>query len=159
MSIVQQLLDEGAEPERNSADGSTVLTDACRTGYLEGVKLLVEHGANINNRCSDGTTCLLAALDYGHPSVVAYLLKQDSCEVNYVGRDGRCFLQRLVLADDARLFVSLKNRCIDLNKQSPVSCPLMLAQLGNFIGWDCARVLCNNALQEQLTERNVGSRC
>lgn len=120
LSMMRLLLDEKADTESRSNNGSTVLIRACRIGYLDGVKLLVKHGANLNTECDDGTTCLLVALDYGHPSIVSHLLKQNSCKVKDCGRDGRCLLQRLVLADSAKLISNLKKKRVDLNKRSPV---------------------------------------
>lgn len=143
--MMRLLLDGKADTERKSNNGSTVLIKACRIGYLDGVKLLVERGANLNTQCEDGTTCLLVALDYGHPSIVAHLLEQNSCKVKDCGRDGHCLLQRLVLADGPKLILNLKKKRVDLNKRSPVRRQLILAHLSAF-----RMVLCLCSLQQRI---------
>lgn len=131
---MQMLLDAGANTEQRNNQGKTILTTAIRYGFLDGVKLLVERGASLNLCGYDGTRCLRAAVSKNYYSIVAYLLKQDSCRVNVSGKDGLLLLQSAVLTDDADLVSNLKIRGLDLDARRPVRSHYLLALSSDLIG-------------------------
>jgi len=115
MSIMRMLLNGGADTERRNAHGSTTLINACRCGYLECVKLLVEHGANLYACGVGGRICLHAALEKQQYSVVAYILKHDAYERRVHPRVGFCLFQLLILTDDFEAISSFKHSGVNLN--------------------------------------------
>lgn len=157
VSIMQLLLDAGAEAEGTNAQGSTTLIDACRYGYLECVQLLVEYGANLYNRGIDRKTCLHVALEKRNYSIVKYLLRQESREGVARPTDGLCLLRHLILTDDAASISNLKHCGVDLNASCPVRSQPLLEVSMFFVGWNYARFLCDKAVQEQSIERTVAS--
>jgi len=124
-------------------------------GYVEGVQLLVERGASLKARSTDGLTCLHNALEYGHQSIGAYLLKQQFQEIDARGNDGCCLLQHLVFTNDASLISSLKGKGVDFNTRCPVRSLSILSLLSGFVGWHYGCILCNKTWQEQGTERTI----
>ncbi|XP_072559799.1 fibronectin type 3 and ankyrin repeat domains protein 1 isoform X1 [Paramormyrops kingsleyae] len=84
-SLVQILVQRGADVMRKSSDRKDSLTLACFSGHLEVVKYLRGCGAPWTSREGGGLTALQAALHGGHLPVIAYMI-QDGCEVD--GRDG-----------------------------------------------------------------------
>ena len=86
-SVVALLLQNQADVNARNKLGATVMMLASRGGHLQTCKLLMEAGSDISpSNCIINNTCemtpLMAAAQYGHDSVVRYLL-DCGCDVNY----------------------------------------------------------------------------
>lgn len=116
--ILRILLDKEAEFQQKCLLDSDPLVAACSNGYLEGVELLIERGSDVCACCLSGYTCLLAAAKNEHLAVVSYLLEQDSCNVNEVGRDGYSAIHHIALLNDSDAVFKLISRGADVNAQT-----------------------------------------
>ncbi|VDI43366.1 Hypothetical predicted protein [Mytilus galloprovincialis] len=67
--IVDMLLDKGANLNK-------ALYDACREGYLDTVRFLLQKGADVNLVCRFGQTSLYAACIGGHSTIVKFLVDE-----------------------------------------------------------------------------------
>jgi ankyrin repeat protein len=74
-SIVELLLEHGADPNTTSRGGETVLMTAARTGKPGPVKALLARGADANAKERRGQTALMWAAADGHAEVVELLIK------------------------------------------------------------------------------------
>lgn len=114
--IIPELLADGyGIDSQDSTYGLTALSYACRAGYGETVKLLLDLGASVNIRGLNGTTALFEAIWGGHTDLVELLLTKAELNINTVyashtqrtvlmiaAQDGaeevvRCLLQRVDL--------------------------------------------------------------
>lgn len=127
MLIMRLLLEGGASAKGRDTQGSTTLINASRYGYLECVKLLVEHGADLYAIDAEGKTCLHAALEQKRHSVAAYLLRKDALARRACPSDGTCLMQYLILTDDASSISNLRHCKVDLNAPCPVRSQSLLA--------------------------------
>jgi ankyrin repeat protein len=59
IDLIKVLIEHGADPNKQDADGQTPLFEACYAGNSETVLLLLEYGANPNVKDSDGNTPLM----------------------------------------------------------------------------------------------------
>ena len=66
----------------NDQYDNTPLHIACQKGFLETVKVLVDHGADCDNKNEDEKTPFHMAAASGHTEVVKYLLEVDKTAVN-----------------------------------------------------------------------------
>ncbi|KAG0564310.1 hypothetical protein M758_8G096200 [Ceratodon purpureus] len=71
--VMEQLLKEGADPDKADYSGRTPLLIASTKGYLECVKLLLEHNADANKADVDGKVPLVEALIARDPATVKLL--------------------------------------------------------------------------------------
>ncbi|MBS3776732.1 MAG: ankyrin repeat domain-containing protein [Bacteroidales bacterium] len=67
------LIDHGADVNHVAGDGNTPLMLACREGYLDQVKLLLDAGARKDGLNKDGKTAMQLAIDNEHQEIVDYL--------------------------------------------------------------------------------------
>ncbi|KAM9831750.1 cyclin-dependent kinase 4 inhibitor C [Neosynchiropus ocellatus] len=75
--VVEILLFAGANPNRPDPGlGHTVLHDAARGGFLDTVRLLLDHGAEVNVRDRLGNLPLHLAAREGHMMVVELLIER-----------------------------------------------------------------------------------
>ena len=75
ISLVQHLLDAGANVNATSASGDTPLMYACENGHREVVEVLLEAGASLEHEADGGRTPLMKAARAGHLSTVKYLVE------------------------------------------------------------------------------------
>ena len=66
LAEMRRLIDEGADVNAATADGSTPLHAACQEARTEAVRLLISSGARADPRQWDGITPLLIACELGH---------------------------------------------------------------------------------------------
>lgn len=128
--MLKLLLDCGADINNSLPFIRSPLIEACRVGFLEGMKLLVERGANPRAHSADGQTCLLVALEHKNHSIVDYLQDLNAWEVNGIGRDGLSALHHAVLLNIPDLMRKLVEKQEDVNIQNHVRNPSS-AQLNN----------------------------
>lgn len=114
------LLDSGVDIEQKNNAEWTALQTACYGGYLQAVKLLIEHGADITARTPSGSTCLILAAKIGDPAVVSYLLEQDSCPIDKTDASSFSALHRIVRLNTADLVSKLICKGVDINAQNRV---------------------------------------
>ncbi|XP_006875161.1 PREDICTED: cyclin-dependent kinase 4 inhibitor D [Chrysochloris asiatica] len=72
-TIALELLKQGACPNVQDISGTTPAHDAARTGFLDTLKVLVEHGADVNRPDSSGALPIHLAVREGHEAVVSFL--------------------------------------------------------------------------------------
>lgn len=72
-TIALELLKQGASPNVQDASGTTPAHDAARTGFLDTLKVLVEHGADVNAPDDTGALPIHLAVLEGHRAVVSFL--------------------------------------------------------------------------------------
>lgn len=65
-SIIQSLIDHGADLDCQDYNGFTPLHSACQQGYYEVVQLLLKYKANVNAQSNAGWTSLHVAVSYKH---------------------------------------------------------------------------------------------
>lgn len=80
-SVVQLLLEYGADLEGLDESGSTSLYIAAEYGHLEVCQYLIDEGADVDVRSSCGHSVVSIAATYGHLEVVQLLLDEAACAV------------------------------------------------------------------------------
>ena len=78
LETVKLLLDNGANPNATTMDGTSVLMVAAETGDIERVQLLVDRGADVNARTNRGITAAMVAAENGHARVLDLLKKHEA---------------------------------------------------------------------------------
>jgi len=73
---IQQVLEEGADPEARDAEGRSALCRAAERDRVTILDLLLEKGADVNARGYHSETALLRAAEVGHARSVRLLLKK-----------------------------------------------------------------------------------
>ena len=91
LSVIQTLLDNGAEIDAQDEDGDTPLIQASGEGWLEVVRLLLERGADVNFQNHGGSTALILAAAYDNADIVSLLL-QHGADRNLKEEDGKTAL-------------------------------------------------------------------
>ena len=74
LTVVQYLVEQGADMEKDDSDGWTPLTIACFEGHLDVVRYLLEQGANRDKANKRYTTPLHLAAGEGHLEVTKLLM-------------------------------------------------------------------------------------
>ena len=82
-SMVQVLIDAGADIDAQNHEGRSPLHFACTSGELNDVKMLVEAGAGVRATDNEGCTCLILAARCGHTDTVRYLVGLPEVELNH----------------------------------------------------------------------------
>ena len=82
-SMVQVLIDAGADIDAQNHEGCSPLHSACASGGLNVVKMLVEAGAGVRVTNDEGRTCLIFAARFGHTETVRYLVGLPEVELNH----------------------------------------------------------------------------
>ncbi|KAJ6439191.1 Serine/threonine-protein phosphatase 6 regulatory ankyrin repeat subunit A [Purpureocillium lavendulum] len=87
-TVVQVLVEKGADINANGRYGRTPLSWAAEDGHEAVVRLLVEKGADIDAKGRYGLTPLLGAAENGHEAVVRLLVEKGG-DINAKGEDGQ----------------------------------------------------------------------
>ena len=86
--VARLLLENGANVNSSTENGSTPLFWAVRFGHYNIVKLLITHGADINQHEKSNVTPLHQAVEYKHLDVVKLLI-QNNVEPNKIDYAGK----------------------------------------------------------------------
>ncbi|RYP26161.1 hypothetical protein DL768_011819 [Monosporascus sp. mg162] len=87
-TVMQLLLDNGAEADPKDRDGRTPLSWAAEKGHKEVVQMLLDKGAEADSKDKDGQTPLLRAAKKGHKEIMQLLL-DSGAEADVKGNDNR----------------------------------------------------------------------
>jgi ankyrin repeat protein len=87
ISMVEYLLDKGADVNSMDSTGSRPLEDAVSYGRLDIAKLLISRGADVNAKGKLDRTPLHNALINGNLEIIEYLVSKGA-DINAGGRDG-----------------------------------------------------------------------
>ncbi|XP_060037705.1 cyclin-dependent kinase 4 inhibitor D [Erinaceus europaeus] len=79
-AIALELLKQGASPNVQDAWGTTPAHDAARTGFLDTLKVLVDHGADVNTPDGRGALPIHLAVREGHRAVVSFLVAESDLQ-------------------------------------------------------------------------------
>lgn len=107
--------------QRSNAEWTPLLR-ACSQGYLEAVKILVEHGADITAKTPNGTSCLSMAAKHRHFSLIYYLLEQDSCSLDESDAHGNSALHYVSLLNDTSTMQKIISKEADIDSRNQVRC-------------------------------------
>jgi ankyrin repeat protein len=77
-SVIQLLIEEGADVTAKADDGWTALHLAAQNGHDAAIELLLERGADVAAKDNDGWTALHLAAQNGHETVVQLLLEKET---------------------------------------------------------------------------------
>ncbi|CAL4123137.1 unnamed protein product [Meganyctiphanes norvegica] len=86
VEVMQELLEQGADPNATRNTGTGALFFAAQCGFLDVVMLLLDNGAQINKASKDGGTAMIVAAQCGHDHIVAEMLRRGA-DVNMAMRD------------------------------------------------------------------------
>jgi len=116
-SVVQYLVENGADVNQFNIDGETPLLIRSQYGYLQVVQHLLEYGADVNRENNHGTTPLFMSSLHGHLQVVEYLI-QNGADVNVGRNDGYTPLCIAIAANriEVAKFLLSKNANIESTK-------------------------------------------
>merc|ERR1712212_807390 len=108
---VEVLLQNGADVNAKTKDGSTALMMAAGYGQKDIVKLLLQNNANINVKNKYGTTALMSAAHEGYNDSVEILL-QNNADVNLRSNYGHSALyfavgQSVILGQEGKAIIEL----------------------------------------------------
>jgi len=120
--VIEMLLTKGATVDLRMKYSDSPVFCSCERGYLDGVKLLVEHGADVRARASNGLTCLLVAANNKHFTVVSYLLQLKYCGLNDVDKNGYSALHYASLHNHAPTISKLIQKGATIDARNTVSC-------------------------------------
>ena len=75
LSLVEELLNDGANVNATSCNGYTPLHRAAENGHIKVVKLLLDRGANSSAKTQKGITAMDIVLTNGHMQIAPLLQK------------------------------------------------------------------------------------
>ncbi|WP_298613527.1 ankyrin repeat domain-containing protein [uncultured Thiothrix sp.] len=75
LSMVMDLVNQGANPRITTRYGETAIHAAAARGHMQIIDFLVKRGVSINARTSNGWTALHHAVRFGHANVANYLIQ------------------------------------------------------------------------------------
>ncbi|CAH1059212.1 ankyrin repeat domain-containing protein [Paenibacillus pseudetheri] len=77
MSVIQLLLNKGAQTQIFDSDGHTALHSAAfHSDNVELIRLLIEHGANVHAKIEGGESVLAIAIQQGNHNVKEFLIEK-----------------------------------------------------------------------------------
>ncbi|KAJ0321681.1 hypothetical protein COL5a_009166 [Colletotrichum fioriniae] len=86
LSEIRDLLQQGANPNTLSAQGTLPLCEHARRGNLDAVKLLLDHEADVNLSDASGRTAISYAAETTNPQMARLLMAAPGIDVNF--KDG-----------------------------------------------------------------------
>lgn len=122
--VVELLLEAGADPHVEAANGHTALYYALNAGSSQIVQILLDYGANSNELFHDlpflskfGTdwTCLMIACVHGHIEVVRQLVMLKNSNPNHVSTNGMSTLHLAAMFGHFEITKLLIKSCPEIN--------------------------------------------
>ncbi len=116
-SVVQLLLQAGADPNATGLSGANALSTAirsCKAG-IEIVKMLVDAGADIENRSGVGITPVMLAIEEKLTDIALYLLKSGA-DVNTLNPYGEGLLNYAIYVQNPILIQAVMDRGINTDQ-------------------------------------------
>ncbi len=105
LECMEKLLDLGADPNHNSSNGAAILYTVT-TGFVEGLRLLIERGAKTDIKNEKGETVLLAAelnfVNEAEGVEIIGLIIENGIEINAMAKNGASALDRIVRRGNAQ---------------------------------------------------------
>jgi uncharacterized protein len=127
LSLIQTLLEFGADPNAQDAEGNTFLLIAAEQGYTTAIPALLKHQATIDLANQEGWTPLIAAAAAGHEKIVQMLLSQGT-DPNLTTQEGDTALHLAAVEGHAEVVALLVNA--ETSKPNTLGdTPLLLAAL------------------------------
>ncbi|PXF44970.1 putative ankyrin repeat protein [Gracilariopsis chorda] len=106
-SVVQQLLQAGAQVDHANKTGHTALILAAAYGRLTVVKQLLKNGASVELSDGNGSTAIVVAVQNGHEQIARTLFNAGA-DARKKNNNGQCALS--LLPDDSQLAAELRIR-------------------------------------------------
>jgi ankyrin repeat protein len=116
---VEELLDNGADPNLLDPDGWTVLMVASYRGQTDVVWLLLDHGADPNLQNEYGQTALMKASNRDHIDIIRLLLDHGA-DLNLQHDDGRTALMSASWRGHIHVVKLLEAACWNRNVAQPL---------------------------------------
>jgi ankyrin repeat protein len=110
LKTAEYVVNEGADVNAKTNDGSTALMLAARLNKKDLVELLLSRGADVNAVDQQGNTALINAVIKGQGEVVCPLIR-NGADVNAKDREGRTALQFAEQYGHKRIAQLLRNGC------------------------------------------------
>ena len=85
---LNNLLQQGADPNAVGSSGNSAFFESVVDGDLGTVALFIERGARLNDQNAGGRTPLLVASEKGHLEVVRLLLSKEGIDINKPAKNG-----------------------------------------------------------------------
>lgn len=117
VSVVQVLLDEGANINAKTNDGDTALIIAALEGHADIVTLLTEKGADVNTKKNDGWTALMAAVLGEKVDIVRYLMNKEA-DINATTNDGGTALMAVAQLGNVDITLALLEKGANINAKA-----------------------------------------
>ncbi|PGH10861.1 hypothetical protein AJ79_05221 [Helicocarpus griseus UAMH5409] len=136
-TIVQLLLDAGADPGFPNLDGNTLMNSAVLDSNPDVIKMLIEKKANIHRRDSSGRTPIYAAVSYAQNAFIVRLLADSGAHLDGIDPSGRSFLH------------------ITLNAPPPPEVLKILLEFRKFVDVNCRDQLGQTPLLAATTGGNI----
>ena len=95
---------------------NTPLIEACQSGFLDIVKLLISKGADINSKNKDGYTALLTSVGYEQYEIATYLI-ENGANIEDSNKDGKTVLYFAVLKENISFIKYLISKGVNLNRK------------------------------------------
>lgn len=105
LTILEFLLQAGANPNVESFEGATPIMNAVQSDKMEHLQLLIAQGAEVNKQDNRGFTALHRAAEMGHVEIVKELLKQGADKT--VEAEGQTALSLAEIGENAEIIETL----------------------------------------------------
>lgn len=150
-ALVDQLIEKGADINREDAAGATTLHRACWCDCDKVVEMLLDRGANIDVKNQDGMTGLDYAIVYGHSAVVDVFINKFPDMIHLQDTKGWTRLHKACADNNTSLVKCLLNNGAEIDVATEYgSTPLHLAlKRGSF---DVAEILLDSGAKVDIKD-------